>query len=65
MRLSLRTAEATQWDLERMTPMAKRRRRVVFSGAVAGSDATVVLLPAAVEDVMGGLDGPVSAVQRE
>ena len=32
-------------------------------GAVAGSDATAVLLPAAVEDVMGGLDGPVPAVQ--
>ena len=34
-------------------------------GAVAGSDAAAVLVPAAVEDVMGGLDGPVSAVQRE
>ena len=34
-------------------------------GAVAGSDAAAVLLPAAVEDVMGGLDGPVPAVQRE
>ena len=34
-------------------------------GAVAGSDAAAVLLPAAVEDVMDGLDGPVPAVQRE
>ena len=34
-------------------------------GAVAGSDATAVLVPAAVEDVMGGLDGPVPAVRRE
>ena len=34
-------------------------------GAVAGSDAAAVLVPAAVEDVMGGLDGPVAAVQRE
>ena len=34
-------------------------------GAVAGSDAAAVLVPAAVEDVMGGLDGPVPAVQRE
>ena len=32
---------------------------------VAGSDAAAVLVPAAVEDVMGGLDGPVPAVQRE
>ena len=34
-------------------------------GAMAGSDAATVLLPAAVEDVMGGLDGLVPAVQRE
>ena len=34
-------------------------------GAVAGSDVAAVLVPAAVEDVMGGLDGPVAAVQRQ
>ena len=34
-------------------------------GAVAGSNAAAVLVPAAVEDVMGGLDGPVAAVQRQ
>ena len=34
-------------------------------GAVSGSDPAAVFVPAAVEDVMSGLDGPVSAIQRE
>ena len=34
-------------------------------GAVAGADAAAVLVPAGVEDVVGGLDDPVSAVEGE
>ena len=34
-------------------------------GAVSGSDAAAVLVPGGVEDVVDGLGGPVSAVERE
>ena len=48
-----------------MRPMAKRRSREVFSGAVAGTDAASVFVEGGVEDMVSGFHTPVSPIESE
>ena len=60
----LRMVPATASPRPLMRPMAKCRSRVMFSGPWP-ERAAPVLVEAPVEDVVGGLDGPVPAIEGE